>query len=247
MAMTVNQIQTAMKAGYNTGLLETCLIDAGLDFLEDGEFGKIADGILVMNHADRVCELGIDTDDYQKFKQATDIFLMGNAYKYKTLFDTITLEYNPIENYNGVEIHTETHSGEDKNNYGAKTDTQTTPEIKVTNQYGKQVSTTGITAFDRTTFKDAEQTTQDIHSDSTTQAPVTTSLTSGAKTDTLEHGHVIKHEIKKSGNIGVTTSQQMLQSSRDIASFSLAQVIVQDWLDTFALAIWLPTPESEVW
>lgn len=241
MRRTIAKLQSEVKTGYNTMLFETAWSNMDLTaFLPEDTDAETLDMLLLANHATRVVYLPPTGSNlsYENFVKATEAFFKSNSYKYATLYQTIIAEYDPIQNYNSTETHTETHSGEDKNVYGSKTDTQQTPEIKVSNQYGKQVSTTGVTAFDRVNFKNAEQTTQDTHTDSTTQAPVTTTLTQGGKTDITDHGHVIQHEIKKSGNIGVTTSQQMLQSSRDLANFSLAEIIINDWLDMFALGIW---------
>ena len=56
-----------------------------------------------------------------------------------------------------------------------------------------------------------------------------TTLHSNAATDTFQHGHKEVIEDETSGNIGVTTSQQMLQSEIDLrAHIRLFEMIVHD-------------------
>ena len=47
-----------------------------------------------------------------------------------------------------------------------------------------------------------------------------------------------KHTGRVHGNIGVTTSQQMLMSERDVADFSIYDVIAQDFASEFCLYVY---------
>lgn len=55
---------------------------------------------------------------------------------------------------------------------------------------------------------------------------------SGTETNTNER------ELTRSGNIGVTTSQQMLQSERDLAMFSLYKIVAKDILNVISIKIY---------
>lgn len=48
----------------------------------------------------------------------------------------------------------------------------------------------------------------------------------------------IKHSVRAYGNIGVITTQRMLQSERDVAMFSLYDVIAKMWHDEFCLYLY---------
>lgn len=61
---------------------------------------------------------------------------------------------------------------------------------------------------------------------------------SGARTDTSNSDTSTSHTFKRSGNIGVTTSQQMLQSERDIAMFNFVSIVAHDIIKLIAICIY---------
>ena len=115
------------------------------------------------------------------------------------------------------------------------------------------------------TFKDRKNSTNtetivSPHTDTTTKRDTTTggarenSYTTST-TDALEHGmsHNISsrsnsytdessgtttHKFTRSGNIGVTTSQQMLESERDIALFNFIGIVAHDIIKSICICIY---------
>ena len=61
---------------------------------------------------------------------------------------------------------------------------------------------------------------------------------SGNRTDTSNSDTSTSHTFKRSGNIGVTTSQQMLQSERDIAMFNFVSIVAHDIVKLIAICIY---------
>ena len=71
---------------------------------------------------------------------------------------------------------------------------------------------------------------------------------SNTGTDTMDHTGTIKdetgeeetatHNGRVHGNIGVTTSQQMLQSEIDVARFNIVQQITDLFLQEFCIMIY---------
>lgn len=143
------------------------------------------------------------------------IFARTYQAKYNKLLATEKLEYNPIENYsmseNGTDVRTPdlvsntTASGTTSGN---ATDTNTT--------------TSAVTTYDNTTdFINQNKGTADNTSTTNTENSSTGKTTTTGTEKTT-------HEFKRSGNIGVTTSQQMIQSEREVADFSaLAQFVTE--------------------
>ena len=115
------------------------------------------------------------------------------------------------------------------------------------------------------TFKDRKNSTNaetivSPHTDTTTKRDITTggarenSYTTST-TDELQHGmsHNISsrinsyadessgtttHKFTRSGNIGVTTSQQMLESERDIALFNFIGIVAHDIIKSICICIY---------
>lgn len=114
------------------------------------------------------------------------------------LYNTLDLDYNPINNYDMTE-----ESEDNETNTGTNTDVKTGYDTsKATADTNALVygfnSATGVNSNDNK---------------STTDQSVTYNTTN---TDTINHTTTNKHKLTRSGNIGVTTSQQMIQAERDL-------------------------------
>lgn len=139
--------------------------------------------------------------------------LIGNwskrrAYKWKTLQGTTTLEYNPIDNYDRQEEWSDEESG--------------------TSEAGGNTSTSGNSLDKKKGFEGGDLVETSGASDSSTAQ---TSSKGSSSTKSTHSGHV-------HGNIGVTTSQQMLMSERDVANFSIYDVIAQDFAREFCMYVY---------
>ena len=157
-------------------------------------------------------------------KQASDyIALYGKSHKYEydKLVDTLSLEYNPIENYSMTEKGTDTRT---------PNITQTNKGVN-TNTVGVDTSiTTGKTTFDKSdSFINDTKTTNTGTNTDTQDINTTVTTTGNEKT---------VHEFTRSGNIGVTTSQQMIESERQLAMFSVVDLFVKAIADIILIGVY---------
>lgn len=164
------------------------------------------------------------TSNSNMVKQASDyIALYGKSHKYEydKLVDTLSLEYNPIENYSMTEKGTDTRT---------PNITQTN-KGKNTNTVGLDTSiTTGKTTFDKSdSFINDSKTTNTGTNTDTQDIDTTVTTTGNEKT---------VHEFTRSGNIGVTTSQQMIQSERELAMFSVVDMFVKAIADIILIGVY---------
>lgn len=139
------------------------------------------------------------------------------TYEWDKLFGTLSLEYNPIENYSMIETENVNFSKGVQSNSEALGATNRTD----TNGAQSGTQTESISAFNSAGYnpdRQTETTTQAVTNTSATQA-VSNSFTDGAREDETAR------ELTRSGNIGVTTSQQMIQSERELAVFSFVKII----------------------
>ena len=80
--------------------------------------------------------------------------------------------------------------------------------------------------------------------DSVTYGGKTTNSGSRSESDSVTYGRkdtrneTITRTVRAYGNIGVTTTQQMIQSSRDIAKFCLSDIIISDFIRRFCILVW---------
>lgn len=164
------------------------------------------------------------TSNINMVKQASDyIALYGKSHKYEydKLVDTLSLEYNPIENYSMTEKGTDTRT---------PNITQTNKGIN-TNTVGVDTSiTTGKTTFDKSDSFINDTKTTNTGTNTDTQ-DIDTTVTTAGNEKTV-------HEFTRSGNIGVTTSQQMIESERKLAMFSVVDLFVKAIADIILIGVY---------
>lgn len=186
-------------------------------------------------------------------------FLFYSEYKYKTLLATTQLDYNPIWNVEGTE--TITKSGSDTYVINEKNNTtETFGEENITTNYGKEKSVNNIGEIDNTTTdfttpydsasdlllrnKTDNNTTartdtieKDSKIDSTTvDERINTSENNKGGTNTTEYNTTITTE--RQGNIGVTSTQHLINEERQVALFNIYDEIFTDLFENFFLMIY---------
>lgn len=151
-----------------------------------------------------------------------DLFI--NKYRYDKLYNTTVLEYSPIENYDRTEstvtekTNTLTHGNQSE-----------TVNTSVGSQTNSTIGQNKMSPFDtpNTVNTDGSDITD------TTGARTDSSTLSRNSYNDIDSGEeTITSRIH--GNIGVTTSQQMLMSEREVSNFSLIKIIAQDITDSIS-------------
>lgn len=183
------------------------------------------------------------------------------AEAYEKMYAAIQTDYAPLENYDRKEERTlkTTHSGTD-------TDTNTlgtsvtlkrsgTEESLTTGSEQEAVTGTdqtnvGVSAYDSSSYQPKEESTRTPNL-TTTRTPDLTeirtpdltdvSTNSGSDVKKTDYGHVedAKEEVRAHGNIGVTTSQQMLESEISLRrTYDLYQIIIGEFDAAFMSRIY---------
>lgn len=136
----------------------------------------------------------------------------------KKSLDAFLSTYNPIENYDSNEESTTTTGAKEENfKKGANTDTT---------EVGQGIITTksDVTSYESNTFADVDKVTTD-------EAARTTTATMGERSDVRsEKEHIDKFTKHIHGNIGVTTSQQMIESELELRKRN----VIFEYLTEFA-------------
>lgn len=137
---------------------------------------------------------------------------------WNALYKTLSLEYNPIENYSMTETENvqDTHKGTLESN-GNNTNTYTETTIvndTSNNQLWGFNSTDSVNSDKQTgdTTRDAESTMDSTHKNTDRETKDITS----------------DRTLKRSGNIGVTTSQQMIESERQLWLWNFFESVFSD-------------------
>lgn len=187
----------------------------------------------------RTRELEILYPDFNFMKNRITIWSNKYQINWKKLYDTTVLEYNPIENYDRMEDWTDT---DDETSTSARDNTRnTTNTVKSTstNEVMNSVNVTDQnTAFNAGLSDHAKQITD---GDTTENGSITNTETGkDTENENVNGGRTGKHTRvgREHGNIGVTTSQQMIQSERDLVVFNLYDVIAESFIENFCLMVY---------
>ena len=148
---------------------------------------------------------------YQEFVKLVKSHLLLNSYKYSGLYKTTLLEYNPIENYSMTETGTDTRTP----------NLTTTDTSNIGSQANSTTSTDSVSPYDTQTFTDSNKTV--VSENNGAREDSNTKTETGTETT--------KHDFKRSGNIGVTTSQQMLESERKVVNFTFLKIVFRNIID----------------
>ena len=152
------------------------------------------------------------------------------------LIKTTVLEYDPIENYNRMEewsdntIGAETETGEETEagNASGSTSGESSSESEV-----KQSNV----AFNSNDFKDATRNTENGSSTNETSESSEYS-NSRSRENSTTHSNNVAHTGRVHGNIGVTTTQQMIEAERNISQFCIEDYIAQQFRNTFCIQVY---------
>ena len=159
-----------------------------------------------------------------------------SQYKWAKLLATENLEYNPIWNKDGTIKETETKFGTGTAQSQEKSSTSGSDSQTVT---GTRDSTDElkVSAFDSSTYNNREQRTLDEDT-STAASSEGTANSSRTGTSVSQNEEGRTYERTEQGNIGVTTTQQMIKEEREVSDFSIYDVIVQDFKERFCVIVY---------
>lgn len=224
-----------MSRGMRLSILGLYNFDSSLfsDMVYPSGFSDDDKQTVVGNILAECAELEVLYPDFDTMKGLIRLWSKLNISVWQRIFTASRLEYNPIENYNRTELetisddHSDTHSGIDSTS-SSMTNTETNS--------GTDTNTNSVTAYDANS-QYVHDTSSLLHghvvSDSSSGS---TSLTHGEK---IVHDGDITRNNHTSGNIGVTTSQQMLEQEIEVAAkLNVINMIVESFKNRFCLLVY---------
>lgn len=160
------------------------------------------------------------------------------------LYKTTQLVYNPIENYDRKEEWTEGENSARSVDAETKGNS-TTDSSGSTNTSGTtRASATGekyVSAYNEKDFTPTEKDTNTQNGSSTTEQNEEGTVQVKTEADTTTN-ETEKRDLVRSGrahgNIGVTTTQQMIESEREVSLYNIIDVIINSFKNRFCLQIY---------
>lgn len=149
-------------------------------------------------------------------QNAISIWADREAATFKRWVDALSIEYAPLENYDRHEDWTDTLDSDGTSRTTGTNDTSTSGTV-----------TTDVSAYDSTGYQPKEKVTtaETIDNDTTEN-----------NTSTLDNEGI--HTGRIHGNIGVTTSQQMLEAELDLGYWNIYSRITDMFLKEFCIMIY---------
>lgn len=148
----------------------------------------------------------------------------------------LAIEYDPLNNYDRYEEYEDTgketraDSGSSSSNSSTNSSTSGSTTSGGTTQHD-------ISAYDSATMReDTKDTSSASGTDSTTGS--TTGNTSASESSNGTTDTSLKHKAHLYGNIGVTTSQQMLEAELQVARFNLVDQITDCFMNEFCIRVY---------
>ena len=160
--------------------------------------------------------------NYNTYYKRAKIVYNLNKNKYIKLVATETAEYNPIENYSMTESETGKRTP-DLSRSSEGTASQSGMNSATNNT--SAISTDSNTSFDSSAFVNNAKNETTGNSTASGENSATSSSTVNIRESGTEQ---TEREMTRKGNIGVTTTQQMLEQERAVADFSTIKVFFED-------------------
>lgn len=172
----------------------------------------------------RCAELEILYPDTDFLKQAIGIWSKNNQYAWEKLYKTTMLEYNPIWNKDGKITEIETIKNEKEGEGFSK-------DIASGSSNSDQSSTTSVAGFNSSDLVEREST----EASGTTKASNVATNNFGNK----NNENIARANTRiEQGNIGITTTQSMIEEERAVAQFSMNDFIAMDFKNRFCLMVY---------
>lgn len=218
---------------YNPLVLSELVLPAGVDR-----------DTLIDNLLAETAELELIYSDGPFMQAMIGRWSTKEAVIWEKLLATTQFEYNPIENYNRQDDfreysnHNIDRSRVDKNTSSSEFDGKTTgsEERQIINDTINSVS-----AYNELDFANKDRSTTDQGQTESAKQNSNSTTTAQNKTDVNEEesgANNSEHSGNSHGNIGVTTTQQMIEEERRVVQFNIYDYIINSFKNRFCLLVY---------
>lgn len=132
----------------------------------------------------------------------------------------LSLEYNPLDNYDRTETWTDTGMQTDQGSNSSTTNSSSNTSNELTNK---------VSAYDSSDFSNKDKSTS-------TGSDTGNVTSSGQNSNTMNSS--LTHNARIHGNIGVTTSMQLLESELYIDQWNIIEHITDLFLNEFCIMVY---------
>lgn len=196
-----------------------------------------------INRADVVNNLCIELAELEVIYPAPDMMKAAIGFwsakqlpVWNKLYATTMFEYDPISNYDRKEEWTESEN-QSQSRETAGTDKGTSTDTGNSINSGNDIVYTEVSAFNETAMAPKDKQTTTLGTKNNTSSQSDASRTTSQSED-IDGSRNNTRKGRTYGNIGVTTTQQMIEQERKTVKFNVIDYIIDDFKRRFCLLIY---------
>lgn len=159
-----------------------------------------------------------------------------NAKTWEELYKTTIQDYNPIYNYDRTEETTDTRSGTRKLSEDTSSNTKQSGDSSVTDS-SSDTSEHTMSADNSDSYEPDYKDTASRHDTQESESSNRVDVTGDRAVDETT-GETYSHKLRAYGNIGVTTTQEMLEAQRKLVRYNVYNEIADSFKEEFCLYIY---------
>ena len=162
-------------------------------------------------------------------KRNINFWFARRLFDFERMYEALRVEYSPIENYDRKENTTRNYE-----NSGTDKESTTLGSTTTSTNIGSNDNENKVSAYNESDYTNREKDTQSYNS---------TLTNTGSGTDTTQTEYGLKRkeveDIRVHGNIGVTTSQQMIESEMELrAKYDIYKIISREFEREFLVQVY---------
>ena len=192
--------------------------------------------VLVMSILAECAELEVLYPEPGTMKAVIGLWSAAELPIWRKLYETTQLHYNPIWNKDGTVTETESrdHVSRDA---GSENETFRSEGSSSRSQNDAATQTGQVSAYDATDFQNRDKTSTSADSTEHVVADNENRTDRSSNRETVD-GDSRTYERRETGNIGVTTTQQMIKEEREVDQFNIYDYITQSFKRRFCLLVY---------
>ena len=162
-------------------------------------------------------------------KKNITFWFSRRLFDFERMYEALRVEYSPIENYDRKENTTRNYE-----NSGTDKESTTLGSTTTSTNIGSNDNENKVSAYNESDYSNREKDTQSYNS-------TLTNTGSGTDTKQTEYGLKRKEveDIRVHGNIGTTTSQQMIESEMELrAKYDIYKIISREFEREFLVQVY---------
>lgn len=178
--------------------------------------------------------------NYDFMKMIISVWSRNHSTEWEKLQETITIEYDPISNYDRHETTSRNIAG----SQSGESEREVNSSSSGTSKNDSSSSTKGTSTTKNPAFESGSM----VPVVSGEETGLTTNAFDGSSSDTSKGTETGKTSLNSeqtdtftshvSGNIGVVSSQQMIEAQRSVVKFNMADYIAESFMQKFCIMIY---------